>query len=283
MARPAQSFNLGLFLEKEKLKSSGSNFNDWHRNLRILLVGHKKTYVLEKKLGDVPDAGATDAMKNAHDVHYDDDIIVWCGMLQSMKVDLQKRFESHAAYEILEELKTMFQTQARAERYEISEKFFTHKMEEHSSVSEHAILMTGYIQHLEQLECKIPDELKTDRVLQSLPPSYNGFVLNYNMQGMKKNISELFAMLKIAEVDIKKEHQVLMVSKTTSFKKKGKKGVPKKGSKNAAPTKKHKSGPKSESECFYCKAMGHWKRNCPKYIADKRAGNIKGIFDIQGY
>ena len=29
-------------------------------------------------------------------------------------------------------------------------------------------------------------------------------------------------MLKAAEVEIKKEHQVLMVSKTTSFKKKGK-------------------------------------------------------------
>ena len=35
-------------------------------------------------------------------------------------------------------------------------------------------------------------------------------------------IPELFAMLKAAEVEIKKEHQVLMVNKTTSFKKKGK-------------------------------------------------------------
>lgn len=52
------------------------------------------------------------------------------------------------------------------------------------------------------------------------------------MQGMKKNISELFAMIKIAEVDIMKDHQVLMVSKTTNFKKKGKKGVPTKGCKN---------------------------------------------------
>ena len=126
---------------------------------------------------------------------------------------------------MVEELKTMFQTQDRAERYEISEKFFTCKMEKYSSVSEHAIKMTGYTQRLEKLGCKIPDELKTDRVLQSLLPSYNGFVLNYNMQGMKKSIPDLFAMLKIAEVNIKKEHQVLMVNKTTSFKKgKGKKG-----------------------------------------------------------
>ena len=47
-------------------------------------------------------------------------------------------------------------------------------------------------------------------------------MMNYNMQGMDKIIPELFVMLKVAEVEIKKEHQVLMVNKTTSFKKKGK-------------------------------------------------------------
>ena len=45
--------------------------------------------------------------------------------------------------------------------------------------------------------------------------------MNYNVQGMEKNIPDLFAMLKAVEVEIKKEHQVLMVNKTTSFKKKG--------------------------------------------------------------
>ena len=44
--------------------------------------------------------------------------------------------------------------------------------------------------------------------------------MNYNMQGMTKTIPELFAMLKSAKVEIKKEYQVLMVNKTTSFKKK---------------------------------------------------------------
>jgi hypothetical protein len=46
--------------------------------------------------------------------------------------------------------------------------------------------------------------------------------MNYNMQGMMKTIPELFTMLKSAKVEIKKEHQMLMVNKTTSFKKKGK-------------------------------------------------------------
>ena len=41
--------------------------------------------------------------------------------------------------------------------------------------------------------------------------------MNYNMQG--KLIPELFVELKAVKVEIKKEHQVLMVNKTTSFKK----------------------------------------------------------------
>ena len=46
--------------------------------------------------------------------------------------------------------------------------------------------------------------------------------MNYNMQGITEMIPKLFAMLKSAKVEIKKEHQVLMVNKTTSFNKKGK-------------------------------------------------------------
>ena len=92
-------------------------------------------------------------------------------------------------------------------------------------------------------------------------------------------------MLKVAEVEIKKEHQVLMVNKTISFKKKGKgkKGNFKKNSKQvAAQVKNPKSGSKPETECFYFKGTGHWKRNCPKYLADKKDGTVnKGIFDIQ--
>ena len=48
--------------------------------------------------------------------------------------------------------------------------------------------------------------------------------MNYDMQGMEM-IPELFAVLKAAKVEIKKEHQVLIFNKTTGFKKgKGKEG-----------------------------------------------------------
>ena len=86
-----------------------------------------------------------------------------------------------------------------------------------------------------------------------------------------KTILELFMMMKSMKVEIKKEHQVLMINKTTSFKKraKGKKGNFKKNGKQVADqVKKPKSGPKPETKCFYCKGTGHWKRNCPNYLAD---------------
>jgi hypothetical protein len=39
------------------------------------------------------------------------------------------------------------------------------------------------------------------------------------MQGITKSLSELFAILKTIEVEIKKEHNMLMVNKNTDFKK----------------------------------------------------------------
>ena len=50
--------------------------------------------------------------------------------------------------------------------------------------------------------------------------------MNYNISGIDMMILEILAMFDTAKVEIKKEHQLLMVSKTTSFKKgNGKKGI----------------------------------------------------------
>ena len=132
-------------------------------------------------------------------------------------------FERHGAYVMFQELKFIFEKNARIERYETSDKFYAHKMEENGFVSEHILRMSRYYNRLAELGIELPEAV-TDRVLQSLPPSYKSFVLNYNMQGMNKSFSKLFVMLEVAESGIQKEHQVLMVNKTTSLNKiKGKK------------------------------------------------------------
>ena len=128
---------------------------------------------------------------NAWQARSDDYSIVQCAMLSGLELGLQKRFERHRAYEMFQYMKLIFQANARVERYEVSNKFFSCKMEESSSDSEHILRMSGYHNHLAQLGIDLPVESVIDRVLQSLAPSYKGFMMNYNMQGMDKTIPEL--------------------------------------------------------------------------------------------
>src|ERR1044071_9171764 len=100
MTAPRPSFNLGSFLEKDKLKNNGSNFTSWFRTLRILLVPLKMSYVLESALGDAPATTATSAEKKVYLIKSDDSSLVKKGMLHAMEAELQKRFESFSAYEI---------------------------------------------------------------------------------------------------------------------------------------------------------------------------------------
>ncbi|KAK1626283.1 hypothetical protein QYE76_000598 [Lolium multiflorum] len=282
----ASPINFNQFLEKEKLKSNGSNFTDWFRHVRIFLNGGNLQYVLDAPLGDPPAETETDEVKVVYATRKTRYSQVQCAILCSLEADLQKCFEHHDPHELVNELKTIFETHAAVECYEASKHFFSCMMEEGSSVSEHMLAMTGHAKKLSDLGIVIPNRLGINRVLQSLPPSYKNFVMNYNMQNMNKELPELFAMLKSAEIEIKKEHQVLMVNKTTSFKKQGKsKGKNKKSGKKAAtPPVKPKTGPKPDAECYYCKEKGHWKRNCSKYLADLKSGLVKkkkeGISDI---
>ena len=51
MARAVVPLNFNAFLEKAKLKDDGSNYTDWVRNLRIILIAAQKAYVLNAPLG----------------------------------------------------------------------------------------------------------------------------------------------------------------------------------------------------------------------------------------
>ena len=86
-------------------------------------------------------------------------------MLYGLEPGLQRRFEHHGAYEMFQELKLIFQANARIERYEVSNKFYSCKMEENSSVSEHILKMSGLHNRMTQLNINLPDEAVIDRIL----------------------------------------------------------------------------------------------------------------------
>ena len=76
MARAVVPLNFNAFLEKAKLKDDGSNYTDWVRNLRIILIAAQNNYVLEATLGDKPIAGADADVMNVWLAQYDDYLIV---------------------------------------------------------------------------------------------------------------------------------------------------------------------------------------------------------------
>ena len=58
---------------------------------------------------------------------------------------------------MFQELKLVFQTHARVERYD------TYKMEENSTTSEHVLRMSGYYNHLNQVGVNLPDKKVIDK------------------------------------------------------------------------------------------------------------------------
>ena len=59
---------------------------------------------------------------------------------------------------MFQELKLVFQTHARVERYETSDKYFSYKMEEMSSASKHVLRMSGCYNRLNQVGVNLPDK-----------------------------------------------------------------------------------------------------------------------------
>ena len=100
MARATVPLNFNAFLEKAKLKDDGSNYMDWVRNLRIILIAAQKNYVLEAPLGARPAVDAADDVKNVWQSKADDYSIVQCAMLYGLEPGLQRHFERHGAYEM---------------------------------------------------------------------------------------------------------------------------------------------------------------------------------------
>ncbi|KAJ9544305.1 hypothetical protein OSB04_024012 [Centaurea solstitialis] len=272
------NLSLRSILEKDKL--TGPNFLDWERNLMIVLRHERKWYVLEEPLGEAPPANAPAAARNAHKKHSDDLLDVACLMLATMSPDLQAGLINTNAYDMIRQLRDMFQTQARTERYDATKAFNECKMVKGTSVSDHVMKMKRHLDHLERLGHPVPLQLATDTILNSLSEDYRPFVVNYNMNNMEKTIAELHSMLKTAELNMgikNKTKDVLMVKDGGVKKKNGQastskgkgpvqaiQSAPKKGKGKGKGKKVKPNKARTENRCFICNEIGHWRQNCPK-------------------
>ena len=90
-------------------KLTGLNYVDWLQNLRIVLRMEKKERALEVPLPEVPAAGASRAIREEYEKRLTKSNEVACLMLATMVPELQKGIESLGAYNMINQLKDMFQ------------------------------------------------------------------------------------------------------------------------------------------------------------------------------
>ncbi|GKA28419.1 hypothetical protein Tco_0714587 [Tanacetum coccineum] len=164
----------------------------------IVLMYEKKIKFVEQPTGPAPDPETADhdtIEKYYETVNLEQEVA--CILLSSMSPNLQRTLEKYNAYDMLKELKTMFEEQAKQELFEIVKAFHACKQEKGQSVSSYLLKMKSYLDTLECLGYAMPNELGVSLILNSLNKDCDQFVQNYNMHSIGKMIAELHAMLKL--------------------------------------------------------------------------------------
>ncbi|XP_073153164.1 uncharacterized protein [Henckelia pumila] len=131
---------LSAILEQNKL--TGPNYQDWLRNLKIILNSERIAYVLEKKPPKeaAPNISETELAK------------------------LEKwRFEDAVnVVDIHFHLKELYGVQTRSEIHATVKELMTTCLREGASVHEHGVRMIGLVEKLVGLDVVMPHELSTD-------------------------------------------------------------------------------------------------------------------------
>ncbi|GJT13546.1 retrotransposon protein, putative, ty1-copia subclass [Tanacetum coccineum] len=262
-------------------------------------------HVIEQPLPPAPEPVSEPNVVAEWTALYDAHTEIACLMLGSMTSELHRQFELYYPYDMIQELRSMFEKQAGVEKFDLIQSFHACKQEEGKPVADYVLKMKGYVEKLERLGYVLPQDVTVGLILNGLTKDFVGFVRNYNMHNMGKTIGEIHAMLIEYEKGLPKKAetpQVMMIkngkiqkANKKSLKAKGKNKVNGKGKdkkvyipkpKNPKPTALER--PAKDDACHHCKEVGHWKRNCSVYLAEllkkkKQVGSASssGIFTIE--
>ncbi|KAL0374153.1 UNVERIFIED_CONTAM: hypothetical protein Sradi_3331000 [Sesamum radiatum] len=140
-----------------------------------------------------------------------------------MTNEIQKQYDRlEDVPSIILRMKDVYAVPDRHIRYAVTKVFFGTKMAEGSSVQSHGVKLLSLLEKLEDLKAGLNNDTYIDVILQSLPPSYDPFIVNYNMNGLEKSIHELINMLVQYEATIHKSESAVLIGEVSTSKAKGK-------------------------------------------------------------
>ncbi|XP_020214521.1 uncharacterized protein LOC109798597 [Cajanus cajan] len=164
------TISLRSILADEKLV--GSNFDDWYRTLRIVLMHEKLIDVIDKPVVPQP-ANGDEQATNAYKKYLEDYMSTKCLLLASMSSELQRQHEDMDPVDIINHLKKMYGGQSRTARFQLSKTLFRSTLTANAEVGPHVLKMISLIEQLEKSGCKLGKELSQDLILQSLPGTFS--------------------------------------------------------------------------------------------------------------
>ncbi|KAL0445123.1 UNVERIFIED_CONTAM: hypothetical protein Slati_2235000 [Sesamum latifolium] len=139
-----------------------------------------------------------------------------------MTNEIQKQYDRlEDVPSIMLRMKDVYAVPDRHIRYAATKAFFGTKMTEGSSVHCHGVKMLS-LEKLEDLKAGLNNDTYIDVILQSLSPSYDPFIVNYNMNRLDKSIHELINMLVQYEATTHKSEPAVLVEEASTSKAKGK-------------------------------------------------------------
>nr|GEX39908.1 hypothetical protein [Tanacetum cinerariifolium] len=125
-------------------------------NLKIPLKYEETLHHIDSPLPNPPAVNATPKQVAAYQALLAEQDKVALLMLTCMRHELQKKMKNHNAYDMINELKNLFQTQASQELYDTQRLLNACTMEKGQSMSSYVLKMKSYIDKLERLRHSMP-------------------------------------------------------------------------------------------------------------------------------
>ncbi|XP_075515383.1 uncharacterized protein LOC142550027 [Primulina tabacum] len=105
--------------------------------------------------------------------------------------------EAVNAADIYDHQQELYGEQTRPLRHAIIRELMTSCLREGASLHEHGVKMIGLIENLVGLDLVINNELSTDILLLSLQSSFDGFVVNFNMNNWRPALKSWSTCLQV--------------------------------------------------------------------------------------